>query len=40
MKRDWDLLRWILNEAESSGYPIVLGANGLKSACLYLLSIC
>jgi hypothetical protein len=25
MKRDWNLLRWILNEAEScEGYPIVL----------------
>lgn len=26
MKRDWDLLRWILNEAQSckAGYPIVL----------------
>lgn len=26
MKRDWDLLRWILNEVESygGGYPVVL----------------
>ncbi|MBD2254039.1 DUF2513 domain-containing protein [Nostoc parmelioides] len=26
MKEDWDLLRWILNEAElcDSGYPIIL----------------
>ena len=40
MKRDWDLLRWILNEAESckAGYPLVLTI-GLYGSPHYALNI-
>lgn len=40
MKQDWDLLRWVLNEAKScgGGYPIVL-TKGVYSSAHYKLDI-
>lgn len=34
MKRDWDLVRWILDEAESrkGGYPLVLTISQYNSS--------
>jgi hypothetical protein len=41
MKRDWDLLRWILNQAEScgGGYPIVVTDGAQYSSQHYKLNI-
>lgn len=41
MKRDWDLLRWILNQAEScgGGYPIVVTDGAQYSSQHYELDI-
>jgi hypothetical protein len=41
MKRDWDLLRWILNEAEScgGGYPIALTNGAQYSSAHYKFDI-
>jgi len=41
VKRDWDLLRWILNEVESceGGYPIVLTNGAMYSSAHYKLDI-
>jgi hypothetical protein len=41
MKRDWDLLRWILNQAEScgGGYPIVVTNGAQYSSKHYSLNI-
>lgn len=41
MKRDWDLLRWILNQAEScgGGYPIVVTDGAIYSSRNYKLDI-
>jgi len=41
MKRDWDLLRWILSEAEAcgGGYPIVLTNGAQYSSSHYPLNI-
>lgn len=40
MKRDWDLLRWLLNEAQTrkGGYPIVL-TKGIYNGSHYELDI-
>lgn len=41
MKRDWNLLRWILDEAESckGGYPIVLNNGAVYNGSHYSLNI-
>jgi hypothetical protein len=41
MKRDWDLLRWILNQAESigGGYPLVVSNGAQYSSQHYQLDI-
>ncbi len=41
MKRDWELLRWILNQAEScsGGYPIVVSDGAIYSSQHYKLDI-
>ncbi|ACA99115.1 MULTISPECIES: DUF2513 domain-containing protein [Cyanophyceae] len=41
MKRNWDLLRWILNQAEScdAGYPIVVTDKAQYSSRHYKLNI-
>jgi Hypothetical protein (DUF2513) len=41
MKRDWDLLRWILNEAEAcpSGHPLLISNGAVYGGGHYLLDI-